>query len=332
MDQDRQAELAVPIREPTLLGPHPALDHGVDRLEVAGIRRQRDVDLVPVARVDVGREAEVILDVAVPGGHLGQVLLELAEDHAVRLVHDIGQHAQPAAVRHPHDDLADPVVRGSFDQRIQQRDQGLATLEREPLLADVPLVQERLEELGGVQLQEDATLPLEVEVRPVPRPLHPIHQPLADFGVADVHELDADRPAVGLLEDLDQVAERRIGRIGDPGVERAVEVRLGQAEGGEVEPVLRLPGDVEPEGVEPGEVVAHLAIGVDEPGDGGLRLAGLRVGFGAVAALGGLTQIISLEEELPALVDRSGVVAPPPVVLLDQLQIPAVRHRRTVHG
>ena len=60
----------------------------------------------------IGREAEVILDVAVAADGLGQVVvLELAEDHSVGLVEDVGQHVEPAAVGHAHDDLAHPVRR-----------------------------------------------------------------------------------------------------------------------------------------------------------------------------------------------------------------------------
>ena len=40
VDQDRQAQPAVLVLEPPLLGPHPPLDHRVDRLEVAGVGRQ----------------------------------------------------------------------------------------------------------------------------------------------------------------------------------------------------------------------------------------------------------------------------------------------------
>ena len=40
VDQDGDAEPAVPVLEPALLGPHPALDDRVDGLEVAGVGRR----------------------------------------------------------------------------------------------------------------------------------------------------------------------------------------------------------------------------------------------------------------------------------------------------
>ena len=122
-----------------------------------------------VGRDVVGREAEVVLDVAVAADGLGQVVaLELVEDHSVGLVEDVGQDVEPAAVRHAHDDFADPGRAGALDDGVEQRDQHLAPLEREPLLADVVLLQERLEELGRVQLVDDPPLLPGVELRAVP--------------------------------------------------------------------------------------------------------------------------------------------------------------------
>ena len=181
VDQDRHAQPAVPVLEPPLLGPHPPLDDRVDRLQVARVGRQGQVDRLLVRRDVIGREAQVILDVAVAGDGLGQVPLELVEDHPVRLVEDVRQHVEPPAVRHPHDDLPHPLRPGPLDDRVQERDQHLAPFEREPLLPDVILVEERLEQLGGVQLEDDPPLLPDVEGRPVPRRLHPVQQPLADL-------------------------------------------------------------------------------------------------------------------------------------------------------
>ena len=108
VDQDRDAEPAVPVLEPALLGPHSPFDDRVDCLQVAGVGREREMDRVLVGRDVVGREAEVILDVAVTADGLGQVVaFELVEDHSVRFIEDVGQHVEPAPVRHAHDNFAD---------------------------------------------------------------------------------------------------------------------------------------------------------------------------------------------------------------------------------
>ena len=273
MDQDRDAELAVLVLEPPLLGPDPPLDHRVDRLEVAGVRRQRQVDHVLVGRDVVGREAEVVLDVAVAADGLGLVPLEFAEEHAVRLVQDVGQHVEPAPVRHPQHDLADPELRRPLDDRVQERDQHLAPFEREPLLADVVRVEERLEELGRVQLVDDPPLLPEVELRPVADRLHPLLEPVADLRVADVHVLDADLPAVRRPQRGDQLAQGGVGPVGHLVVELLVEVVLRQPERRQVEQLVRVARRVELQRVEVRQVMADLAIGVDQPGDLGLRRA-----------------------------------------------------------
>ena len=74
---------------------------------------------------------------------------------------------------------------------------------------------------------------------------------------------------------------------------------------------MRLARRGELERVEVGQVVADLAIGVDQPGDGRLGLGRRR---GRPSAPGrpvaGSAELVSLEEEPPGLVDRGGVVPP----------------------
>ena len=66
MDQDRERDGrivdAASARAVGLLGSSPALDDGVDRLEVAGVRSKRDRDLARPRRARAGRR-EVVLDV-----------------------------------------------------------------------------------------------------------------------------------------------------------------------------------------------------------------------------------------------------------------------------
>src|SRR5690606_41456817 len=52
-----------------------------------------------------------------------------------------------------HDAL--PILRGRGDHRVEQRDERLAALEREPLLADELGLQEGLERLGVVEPAQD---------------------------------------------------------------------------------------------------------------------------------------------------------------------------------
>ena len=145
--------------EPVLLRPHDALEHRVDGLEVGRVRREVDLGGRALLGGELALGAEVVLDVAGPLDRLRVLLaLELAEDLAVGLAGDVGQHVEPAAVRHPDADLVHPVVRGAAHDPVEQRDDRLAALQREPLLPDELGLQERLERLGGVELAQDPHL------------------------------------------------------------------------------------------------------------------------------------------------------------------------------
>src|SRR3546814_11270125 len=91
-------------------------------------------------RGDVGREAHVVLHVAGMGAvgfGVFELALELIEQLARRLAERVDQHVEAAAVGHDDDDVLNPVVAGSADHVVQQRDHRIATLQRDSLLADI---------------------------------------------------------------------------------------------------------------------------------------------------------------------------------------------------
>ena len=134
--EQRQHRERLALVEHVLLGAGDALEHRVDGLEVRGVRRDRDLDLVAGVGEELTLGAEVVLHVA---GALHRprvdVALELAEDLAVALADDVGQHVEPAAVGHPDGDLVEAGLGGRLADLVDQRDRGLAALEAEPLLA-----------------------------------------------------------------------------------------------------------------------------------------------------------------------------------------------------
>ena len=97
-----------------------------------------------------------------------------------------------------------PVLGGALQDRVHQRDDRLAALEREPLLADVLGLQERLEGLGGVEPVQDAQL---LGGRPLGGALDAVLDPAPLLGVLDVHVLDADGAAVGVAQHAEDVAQ-----------------------------------------------------------------------------------------------------------------------------
>jgi hypothetical protein len=156
--------------------------------------------------VKIALGAEVVLHVAGSLDRLGILLpLELPEDLAVGLAGDVGQHVEPAAVRHPDAHLVHPVAGGVRQDPVEQRDDGLAAFEREPLLPDELGLQERLERLGGVEPPQDPHLLVagRARIRNLDLGLDP--GPL--LGILDVHVLDADGAAVRVAQDAEDAAQ-----------------------------------------------------------------------------------------------------------------------------
>ena len=82
------------------------------------------------------------------------------EDDAVRLVHHLRQHVEPAAMRHAEHDLFDAERAAALDDLLERRDHRFAAVEAEPLGAGELEIAELLEAFGLDQLVEDRALAL----------------------------------------------------------------------------------------------------------------------------------------------------------------------------
>ena len=228
-----------------------------------GVRGQGDRQLLPGAGHEDAAGTLVVLDVARALDRLGvEIPLELLEDLAVRLADDVGQHVEPAPVGHAHHDLGHARTGGGVEQRVEQDDGRLGPLEPEALLPDVAGVEEPFEDLGRVEPVEDVALLLHVERAGLPFDV--LLDPSLLLGVLNVHVLDAERPAVGVAQDVEDLVE---GGDVAPGQavrhELAGQVPDGQPVGQRVEfgvDVRRLGV----ERVEMGDEVAPHPVHVDE--------------------------------------------------------------------
>ncbi len=108
-------------------------------------------------------------------------------------------------MRHGDDGLVHLPAGSLGEHRIEQRDQRLGALQREPALADELRLQEHLERLGDVEPGQDADLL--VMVGPAVRPLNALLQPGAFLRVLHVHVLDADGAAVRVAQHAEYVAQ-----------------------------------------------------------------------------------------------------------------------------
>ena len=167
--------------------PCLALDHGVNRLQMAGIRDHADVRDTTVVEDVIGFVTDVVLHVAGPARHPGpEVLLETREDLFRRHVQNGVQNRQSPAVRRPDDKLVDSVPMGAVNQEMQTWNDRLRPLQRKPLLPHERLAQHVLQRLRPQQvLQDDASL-ARTQNRPVPRGLHLVDEPTSDTLVLNV--------------------------------------------------------------------------------------------------------------------------------------------------
>src|SRR3954452_12370147 len=263
MDHQRQhGEALLAAADQVLLRACDAFEHGVDGLEVTGVRHERDGDIASVVGREDALRAEVVLDVARAVRRTRvKVALELTEDLRVALADDVGENVQPAAVRHTDDNLIEVAARGGAQDPVQQRDDRLAALEREPLLADELRLEKRLERFRGVEPSEDVQLLLPVEVGM--RPLDAVLDPATLIGVLNVHVLDTDRAAVRVTQDAEGLTQLRDLLPAEAASWKlSVEVPQGQSMRDDVE--VRVAALLVVERVGVGHQMAAHAVGMDE--------------------------------------------------------------------
>ena len=260
MDLHRHHARPLTVVEVVLLGPGDALDHRVHQLQVAGVGRQGQVHAASLASDEVVGVPLVVLDVSLVLRSLAAGrALELAQDHLVGLVEDVGQHVQAAPVGHADDHLLHAHVRALHHQGVEQGQQGVGALYGEALLADVAGVEEALEFLRLDELPEDAALLGMGEGGLVEGGLDALQEPALLLRVRSPHGVDAEGAAVGGLELVDQVAQGAVGLAAEGAeADPLVQVFLGDAELRQLQ--VRIRGAVIAQGIEIGQVVAAVTV------------------------------------------------------------------------
>ena len=167
-------------------------------------------------------------------------------------------------MRHAEHDLLHAEIAAALDDLLERRDQRLAAVQPEALGAGVFDVEEFLEAFGFHQLVEDGALAFAREGDLLVAALDALLDPRLLRGVGDVHELDAERLAIGAAQDGDDLAHRREVEA-EHLVEEdaAVEVGFGEAVGARIELLLVLLR-LEFERIELGVEVAAHAVGADQ--------------------------------------------------------------------
>src|SRR5664280_3565793 len=190
--------------------------------------------------------------------------LEFVEQRAVRLAHHLGQNIEATAMRHADADFAYAEIAAALDDLLERRDQRFAAVEAETLGAGVFDVDEFLEAFRFHQLVEDGALALNGEADFLVAAFDALLDPAFLRGIGDVHELHAQRLAIGAAQDGDDLAHGRKFES-EPLVEEnpAVEIDFLEAIGARVELFFVL-FRLEPERIELGVKMAAHAVGADQ--------------------------------------------------------------------
>ena len=185
-------------------------DHRIHRFQVARVRRHRH-ERVP-ARARCAR-AGVILHVAHPSEvdakPLGQHrIFELGEDLRVRLLENVREHVQAAAMRHADHRVARAGVGRARDDLVEDRQQHVEPFDREARLAREGALQESLEHFDLRDAIEQRFGARRIERRQKPAGLGRVSQPVALLGHEDVRVVESGRRAIHAAKLLDRLVRR----------------------------------------------------------------------------------------------------------------------------
>src|SRR6266850_4960871 len=195
---------------------------------------------------------------------IGRAALEFVKQRAVRLAHDLGQHVEPAAMRHAQNDFLHAEIATALDDLLERRDQRFSAVEAEALGAGELEVAEFLKAFGLDQLVQDRATALAGETDFLVRPLDALLDPGLLRRVGDVHEFDAERLAVGAFADRDDLAKRAVFEA-EHVVEEdlAVEVSLAEAISARIE-FFAIARRLDAERIELGVKMTADAVGTDQ--------------------------------------------------------------------
>ncbi|MEY9295032.1 hypothetical protein ABH979_008106 [Bradyrhizobium ottawaense] len=195
---------------------------------------------------------------------MAEPALELVEQGAVRLAHHLRQHVEAAAMRHAQHDLLHAEIATALDDLLERRDQRFSAVETEALGAGELGVAELFKTFGFDQLGQDGSAAFAGERDLLVRTLDALLDPGLLRGVADVHEFDAERLAIGALADRGDLAQRAVFET-EHVIEEdlAVEIGFAEAVGARIE-LFAVARSFDAERIELGvEVTAH-AVGADQ--------------------------------------------------------------------
>ena len=167
-------------------------------------------------------------------------------------------------MRHADDNFLHAEIAAALDDLFQRRDQRFGAVQAKALGAGEFEIAEFLEAFGLDQLHQDGAPAFAGETDFLVRALDALLNPGFLRAVGDVHELDAERLAVGAFADRDDFAQTGVFEAKHVIEEDlAVEIALHEAVGARIE-FLAVARRFDPERVELGVKMAAHAVGPDQ--------------------------------------------------------------------
>ena len=159
---------------------------------------------------------------------IGRVALKLGKDRGIGLADKIGEHVEPATVRHADHKLLDAELAAAPQDRLERRHQRFRALDAKTLGAGVTAVEKPLERLGRRQNFENILLFGGRKAMAALPALELLLDPDAFSRHLDVHIFDADLAAVGPAQDIDNLAQTGALAVEDA-VEKDLAIEIGFA-------------------------------------------------------------------------------------------------------
>ena len=183
------------VAKTVLLRPDQAFDHRIHGFEMTGIERDRNQNFFARGGGVHAARAEMVFHVA---GALHAIRVgltfEFGENLRHRFTNHVGEHVQPAAMRHADDGFVHVLVGGALQNFVEDHDGACQSFEPEALLADKAGLQEVFELFRLDQAVQDALPHRIVELPKVHSRFHAVLQPLLLLRILNMHVFDADEP------------------------------------------------------------------------------------------------------------------------------------------
>ncbi len=286
VDQDGDYALAFRIAEAILLGPDDAFRHGIDGFQVTGVERHRHNNLASAGRLAHAAGAKMIFHVARALRAVRIDTFKFGQNLHQRLVDNVRQHVEPAAVRHADHRFVHVGIGGEIQNLVQNHHGRFRAFERKALVTDKTRVQEMFELLGLDHALERALARVRMERPAIAGELHTQLQPALLFRNLDVHVLASDFSAIGVAQGFQNLAQRGhflrlvFGRHQVTGEKLAVQVPNSKSVGCRIE--FRVIGGFRTQRVKVGDQVSTHAVRIDELKNS--RFFGYFVEFGSTAS------------------------------------------------